>query len=68
MISWYNTEMPTSKDKAKDQKEKIVPMNFRVPESFRRDFKLLAVQNDMSMVDLFVKAVEALKDARKAGK
>jgi hypothetical protein len=62
--------MPTSKDKAKgrDQKENIVPMNFRVPESFRRDFKLLAVQNDISMVDLFMKAVEALKDAKKAGK
>ncbi len=35
---------------------KLTPMNFRVPETFHREFKLYAVQHGMSMVDLLQKS------------
>jgi hypothetical protein len=37
-----------------DQQEAVAltPMNFRVPETFHREFKLYAVQHGMSMVSL----------------
>ena len=39
-------------------------MNFRVPETFHREFKLYAVQHGMSMVDLLQQSFMALKKTR----
>lgn len=39
----------------------LTPMNFRVPESFHREFKLYAVQHGMSMVDLLQKSFALLR-------
>ncbi len=42
----------------------VTPMNFRVPETFHRKFKLYAVQNGISMVDLLQESFRALKVVR----
>ena len=42
----------------------LTPMNFRVPETFHREFKLYAVQHGMSMVDLLQQSFMALKKTR----
>ena len=42
----------------------LTPMNFRVPETFHREFKLYAVQHGMSMVDLLQESFRLLKDTR----
>ena len=42
----------------------LTPMNFRVPESFHREFKLYAVQHGMSMVDLLQKSFRLMKEKR----
>ncbi|MBC8065298.1 MAG: hypothetical protein H7Y17_10735 [Chlorobia bacterium] len=42
----------------------LKPMNFRVPESFHREFKLYAVQHGMSMVDLLQEAFRLVKEKR----
>ncbi len=34
-------------------KEAIKPMNFKVPASFNKEFKQFALDNDMSLTDLF---------------
>jgi hypothetical protein len=42
----------------------LTPMNFRVPETFHREFKLYAVQHGMSMVDLLQEAFRLVKEKR----
>jgi hypothetical protein len=42
----------------------LTPMNFRVPESFHREFKLYAVQHGMSMVDLLQEAFRLVQEKR----
>jgi hypothetical protein len=42
----------------------LTPMNFRVPETFHREFKLYAVQHGMSMVDLLQKSFRLMKEKR----
>jgi hypothetical protein len=42
----------------------LTPMNFRVPETFHREFKLYAVQHGMSMVDLLQDSFRLLKAQR----
>lgn len=39
-------------------------MNFKVPESFHREFKLYAVQHGMSMVDLLQESFAVLRKQR----
>jgi predicted HicB family RNase H-like nuclease len=48
----------------KPQTADLTPMNFRVPEAFHREFKLYAVQNGMSMVDLLQEAFVHFRDRR----
>ena len=36
-----------------NKKEKLVPLNFRVTEDFRREFKLFALENNMNGHELF---------------
>ena len=36
-------------------------MNFRVPESFRREFKTYAAQHDMKLNELLRRSFEALR-------
>lgn len=40
----------------------LTPMNFRVPETFHREFKLYAVQHGISMVDLLQKSFRLMKE------
>jgi hypothetical protein len=42
----------------------LTPMNFRVSAQFHREFKLYAVQNGMSMVDLLQESFRLLKERR----
>jgi hypothetical protein len=42
----------------------LTPMNFRVPETFHREFKLYAVQHGMSMVDLLQNSFRLMKEKR----
>jgi len=42
----------------------LTPMNFKVAEAFHREFKLYAVQHDMSMVELLQEAFRLLKEKR----
>ena len=39
----------------------LVPLNFRVPSEFRRDFKIEAARRDVQMNELVQMAFEALK-------
>jgi hypothetical protein len=45
--------------------EKLVALNFRVSESFHKEFKLYSVEHSIPMVELIVHAFEALKAAKK---
>ena len=47
-----------------DQPDATTPMNFKVPKAFHREFKLYAVQNGLSMVDLLQESFRAFKDGR----
>ena len=42
----------------------LTPMNFKVPETFHREFKLFAVQHGMTMVDLLQQSFLVLKKSR----
>ena len=41
--------------------EEMAPMNFKVPLSFKREFKTYASENDMSMRDLLERAFAEFK-------
>ena len=45
--------------------ERIVALTARVPESFRRELRLYALQHDMTITELLVKAFDALKKGGK---
>jgi len=47
-----------------DQPDAVTPMNFRVSAQFHREFKLYAVQNGVSMVDLLQEAFAVLRKQR----
>jgi hypothetical protein len=59
------TKLPS---KPKPGDEKLVALNFRVSESFHKEFKLYSVEHSIPMVELIVHAFEALKAAKKTGK
>lgn len=42
----------------------LTPMNFKVPATFHREFKLYAVQHGVSMVDLLQESFRVLKEVR----
>jgi hypothetical protein len=44
---------------SKAPKEEIRPLNFKVPNSFRKRFKNYAVNNDVTMSELLVNCFEA---------
>jgi hypothetical protein len=48
-----------------DAPERTVALTARVPESFRRELRLYALQHDMTITELLVKAFEALKKTGK---
>jgi len=54
--------------KAKPGAEKLVALNFRVSESFHKEFKHYSVEHSIPMVELIVHAFDALKAAKKTGK
>jgi hypothetical protein len=49
----------------KPESEVLVPLNFKVPESFRRDFKITAAQCGKDMVQQFYEAYALLKESLK---
>lgn len=53
------TRAPTATSQA-TQNEELVPLNFRVPEDFRRRFKVYAAQTGRPMVEIMQECVEAL--------
>lgn len=40
----------------------LVPLNFKVSPEFRRKFKMYALENDTSMVDIFVTQMNRLME------
>jgi hypothetical protein len=40
----------------------VVPLNFKVPAEFRREFKIYAVQHGMKMNELLYEAFRVLKE------
>ncbi len=48
-----------------DAPERTVALTARVPESFRRELRLYALQHDMTITELLVKAFDALKKTGK---
>ena len=48
-----------------DEADAVTPMNFRVPAKFHREFKIYAVQNGMSMVELLQQSFQLMKSQRK---
>ena len=48
----------------KSESAELTPMNFRVSETFHREFKMYAVQHGMSMVDLLQESFRVLKEVR----
>jgi len=42
-------------------REEIVPLNFRIPASLRREFKTYAAQHDMKLNELFRAAFDAYR-------
>jgi hypothetical protein len=47
------------------QLERLVALNARVPESFRKELRMYALQHDITISDLIVRAFEALKKTGK---
>jgi hypothetical protein len=45
----------------KPESEALVPLNFKVPAPFRREFKLFAAEHDKNMVRVLYEAFESLK-------
>ena len=48
----------------KQRTAELTPMNFKVSSQFHREFKLYAVQNGISMVDLLQEAFAVLRKQR----
>ena len=48
-----------------DESDATTPMNFRVPAGFRREFKIYALQHDMTMVELLQQSFQLMKSQRK---
>lgn len=46
------------------QAEELVPLNFKVPDAFRREYKIFAAQHGMTMVDALHESFDLLKRAR----
>ena len=40
----------------KPVQDQLVPLNFKVPDAFRRDFKIFAAQHGMDMVEVMQEA------------
>jgi hypothetical protein len=58
---------PTGKSKP-GTVENLVALNFRVSESFHKEFKHYSVEHRIPMVELIVRAFEALKEKTKKEK
>jgi len=54
-------ELPVLKFTGLDDPHASTPMNFRVSAQFHREFKVYAVQHDMSMVELLQKSFQLMK-------
>jgi hypothetical protein len=47
------------------QPERVVALNARVPESFRKYLRVYALQHDLTVSELIMKAFEALKKSNR---
>ena len=48
-----------------DAADALAPLNFKVPAKFRREYKIYALQHDMSMVELLQQSFQLMKSQRK---
>lgn len=48
----------------KPERSALVPLNFKVPSAFRREFKIYAAEHELDMVQIFYEAFSALKRER----
>lgn len=48
----------------KPEAEELVPLNFKVPGSFRKDFKITAAQRGKDMVEQLYEAYELLESKK----
>lgn len=56
------TKEETQKNLSKPDMGKIVPLNFRVPASFKRDFKVAAANYGITQSELLQKVFEAWQE------
>lgn len=56
---------PAVLDFVNPDSERFTPLNFRVSKEFHREFKLFAVQNGMSMVELLEKSFALMKQSKR---
>lgn len=50
------------------QTERVVALNARVPESFRKELRVYALQHDLTITELIIKAFDALKKSERGGR
>ena len=48
-----------------DETDELMPLNFKVPPEFHREYKLYAVQHGMSMVDLLQLSFQHFRSQKK---
>jgi hypothetical protein len=49
----------------KPESEVLVPLNFKVPPAFKREFRMFAAAHDKYLVEILYEAFASLKNARK---
>lgn len=47
------------------QQEELKPLNFKVPASFKKEYKQFALDNDLSLVDVLKLSFKKYKDLNK---
>ena len=55
-------EIEASRNLTKAEDSDLAPLNFKVPAEFKREFKTLAAQMDISMVELMRRCFQVYKE------
>ena len=55
-------EMEASRTLTRAEDSELSPLNFKVPAEFKREFKTLAAQMDISMVELMMRCFQVYKE------
>lgn len=54
-------EQETSRNLSKPTNQELKPLNFKIPASFKKEFKQYAFDHDITMVELLIKSFEYYK-------